>query len=138
MWSMNSGKFVDTMIVSAPAKREVTRVADGAMMKSTSPVSSAWMTMVLALMAMTSALQAILLEETFLIGDPDRRVRRRAAGPGDAHALLSNDGCRAENNIAKTKRTANSGDRSAHQSNSPQTIEFVKISSGWNARNIGR
>src|SRR5258706_1808982 len=30
----------------------------------------------------------ILFKKAFLIGDPDRRVRRRAAGPGDAHALL--------------------------------------------------
>ena len=46
------------------------------------------MTMVLALMAMTSALRPFFLKKPFLIGDPDRRVRRRAAGPGDAHALL--------------------------------------------------
>ncbi len=32
--------------------------------------------------------QAIFFEETFLIGDPDGRVRGRAARPGDAHALL--------------------------------------------------
>jgi len=65
MWSMNSGKFVDTITVSAPAKREVTSVAEGAMIKSTSPVSSAWMTIVLALMAMTSAFKPFYLKKPF-------------------------------------------------------------------------
>ena len=41
IWSMNKGKLVETMIVSAPASRDVTSVAEGAMMKSTSPVSKA-------------------------------------------------------------------------------------------------
>ena len=65
MWSMNSGKFVETMIVSAPASREVTSVAEGAMMRSNSPVSNAWITMVLALMAMTSALRPFFLKKPF-------------------------------------------------------------------------
>jgi hypothetical protein len=65
MWSMNSGKFVDTMTVSAPAKREVSSVAEGAMMKSTSPVSRAWITIVLALMAMTSAFSPFFLKKPF-------------------------------------------------------------------------
>ena len=62
---MNSGKFVETMIVSAPARRDVTSVAEGAMMKSTSPVSNAWITIVLALMAMTSAFKPFFLKKPF-------------------------------------------------------------------------
>ena len=53
------------MTVSAPASLEVTKVADGAMMKSTSPVSSAWITMVLALMLMTSTLRPFFLKNPF-------------------------------------------------------------------------
>ena len=65
IWSMNSGRLVDTMTVSAPASLEVTNVADGAMMKSTSPVSSAWMTIVLALMLMTSTFRPFFLKKPF-------------------------------------------------------------------------
>ena len=39
-------------------------------------------------------IQAVLLEEAFLVGDPDWSVRRRAARPRDAHALLSRGGIR--------------------------------------------
>src|SRR4029077_12003453 len=57
--------FVETMIVSAPASREVTSVAEGAMMRSNSPVSNAWITMVLAMMAITSALRPFFLKKPF-------------------------------------------------------------------------
>src|SRR5690348_9773480 len=36
--------------------------------------------------------QAISFKKTFLVGDPDRRVGRRAARPGDAHEFLSEGG----------------------------------------------
>jgi hypothetical protein len=62
---MKSGKLVETMIVSAPAKRDVTSVAEGAMMQSTSPVSKACMTIVLALIAMTSAFKPFFLKKPF-------------------------------------------------------------------------
>jgi hypothetical protein len=62
---MNSGRFVETMIVSAPASREVTSVAEGAMMRSNSPVSNAWITIVLALIAMTSAFNPFFLKKPF-------------------------------------------------------------------------
>jgi len=62
---MNNGKLVETITVSAPARRDVTNVADGAMMKSTSPVSNACMTIVLALIAITSAFRPFFLKKPF-------------------------------------------------------------------------
>ncbi len=62
---MNNGKLVETITVSAPERRDVTNVADGAMMKSTSPVSNACMTIVLALIAITSAFRPFFLKKPF-------------------------------------------------------------------------